>query len=129
MQKGLSLYAKIQLDLGAVISAYSSRQQMLSQCSSAAGLAGQRVAQANQASCAAGKAGPPNHNKRFPQYQATQAETAVKPAGQTSQAKCASGQAGLQNQNKVFLVSVRCPSFSDEKFAFFRKNFQHHYAT
>jgi hypothetical protein len=34
----------------------------------------------------AGQAGPQNHNKRFPQYQATQAETlqgrsAVKPAG------------------------------------------------
>jgi hypothetical protein len=49
MQKGLSLYAKIQLDLGAERSAYSSQQQMLSQCSSAAVLAGQRVAQASQA--------------------------------------------------------------------------------
>jgi hypothetical protein len=83
------LYAKNQLDLGAEISAYSLQQQMLilSQCRSAAVLAGQRVAQASQASCAAGQAGLQNYNKRFPQYQATQAETfqgrsAVKPAGQ-----------------------------------------------
>jgi hypothetical protein len=56
------------------MSAYSSRQQMLSQCSSTAVLAGQRVAQASQARSSAGQAEPQNHNKWFPQYQATQAE-------------------------------------------------------
>jgi hypothetical protein len=35
MQKELSLYARIQLDLGAKIPAYSSQQQMLTQYSSA----------------------------------------------------------------------------------------------
>jgi hypothetical protein len=114
MQKGLRLYARIQLDLGPEIPAYSSQQQMLSQYSSAvlAVLAGQRVAQASQAKFAAGQ----NHNKRFPQYQATQAETflrksAVKPSGQratqASQANSTAAQAGLQNQNKRFFVIVR----------------------
>jgi hypothetical protein len=87
---------------------------ILSQCSSAAVLAGQRVVQASQACFAAGQAGPQNHNKPFPQCQATQAETfqgrsAVKPAGQrvaqASQASCAAGPAGLQNQNKWFWLA------------------------
>jgi hypothetical protein len=38
-------------------------------------LAWQRVAQASQAKLGRGQARPQNHNKRFPQYQVTQAGT------------------------------------------------------
>jgi hypothetical protein len=60
-------------------------------------------------------------------------KSAVEPTGQraaqASQANGDVGQAGLQNQNKRFLVSMSDRVFSSEKVAFFRKNFQYHYAT
>jgi hypothetical protein len=98
----------------------------------AAGLARQRIAQASQAKLCRVQARPQNHNKWFPQYQATQAGTfekissqlqAGQKAAQASQANGAVGLAGLQNQNKRFLVIHSNRVFSSEKVAFFRKNF------
>jgi hypothetical protein len=64
---------------------------------------------------------PQNHNRRFPQYQATQAGTfekiscqlqAGQEAAQASQANGAIGLAGLQNQNKrVFWLSIARQAF------------------
>jgi hypothetical protein len=115
----------------------------------AAGLARQRIAQASQAKQCRGQARPKNHNKRFPQYQATQAGTfekiscqlqagqkaaqagtfekiscqlqAGQKAAQASQANGAVGLAGLQNQDKQFLVIHSDRVFSSERVAFFRK--------
>jgi hypothetical protein len=71
-RRNLSLYAIFQLNLGAERSAYSSWQQILSQCRLL--LARQGIAQASQAELCRGQARPQNH-KRLPQYQATQAGT------------------------------------------------------
>jgi hypothetical protein len=75
----------------------------------AAGLVRQRVAQASQAKLCRGQARPQNHNKRFPQYQATQAGTfeKIRCQLQTSWAEGGSvGLADLQNQNKQFWVYI-----------------------
>jgi hypothetical protein len=89
-------------------------------------LAGQRVGQASQAKLCRGQARPRNHNKRFPQYQATQAETFELTAA--SWAGGGSGKpgpwlAGVQNHSKRFLIVNVERVFSSEKVAFLKKYF------
>jgi hypothetical protein len=101
------------------------------------------VAQASQAELCRGQARPQNHNKRFPQYQATQAGTFEKissqlQAGQeAAQASQANGWLGCRIKTngfwssffergscvflKILLIPLRNVEFGEEHFGSFGK--------
>jgi hypothetical protein len=97
------------------------------------GYIGQRVAQAGQAKLCRGQARPQNHNKRFPQYQATRAGTfeKIRCQLQTSWAEGGSGKPGQRccwaswaAKSKQTVLGIHSDRvFSSEKVAFFKKYF------